>query len=295
MSEVLDPWTLLRIAVAAGFFATALYTAGLALYRVTFPAAAATQRDMLNRHMPAAALAAAVLVLLQWPLQAVYLGGDRLSAAFDPMLLRMVFDGATGEKVVTALVGLALIQGMLLDGPRARVWGMALGLLGVVLVIAAFTQVGHTRDEPRWLLGGLLGIHLATAAFWLASLLPLYRLAGSADISMASRILSRFGRIGAGFVPVLLVAGITLAWLLAGGLVPLFTTGYGQLLLGKIALVALLLGFAAANKWRLVPAFAAGHAGSARALRRSIVAEAVLASTILALTAVLTTVTSPAS
>lgn len=294
MAEVFEPWTLARIAASAGFYAAALYAAGLCLFRLTFPESVDRLKRMLNLGTVVASVFAALLVLLKWPLQAIYLGGDRLAAAFDPVLLQMVFDGPQGTQLVTALAGLMLIQGALLDGARKRLWGRLLAMAGVVLLITAFAQIGHTRDEPRWLLGGLLGIHLAAAAFWLASLPPLFRLAGTATQEQAAAVLARFGRIGAVFVPVLLLAGGVLAWLLAGGLVPLFTTGYGQLLLAKLGLVVVLLGFAAANKWRLVPAFAEGRPGAAVALRRSIVTEGVLVAVILLVTAVVTTVTSPA-
>src|SRR5690606_7338590 len=66
----------------------------------------------------------------------------------------------------------------------------------------------------------------------------------------------------------------------------LLATAYGRLLLGKLALVALLLGLAALNRYRLTPAFTAD--GSARAsLVRTIGAEIVLAGAILLVTATL--------
>ena len=43
----------------------------------------------------------------------------------------------------------------------------------------------------------------------------------------------------------LVVAGVTLAWLLVGQLDLLVTTAYGWALLAKVALVGVLLGFAA--------------------------------------------------
>lgn len=144
------------------------------------------------------------------------------------------------------------------------------------------------------MLAGLLILHLMSAAFWVASLWLLFHLVGSYhDLANTAHILTRFGQIAMGGVGLLLLAGVTLATLLTGGLTPLLTTGYGQFLIGKILIVAVLLLFAAANKWRLVPAFERGDATASRRLRRSIALEMALIAVILLITAVLTTMTSP--
>jgi copper transport protein len=70
-------------------------------------------------------------------------------------------------------------------------------------------------------------------------------------------------------------------------LAALVTTGYGRLLLLKLAAVAALLGLAAWNKRRLTPHLAAGDEAAARRLRRSIGAEMAVAAAVLALTAAL--------
>ena len=170
----------------------------------------------------------------------------------------------------------------------------SLSLVGVLLVMLAFVQVGHTVNTPRLVLAVLLIVHLMAAAFWVASLWPLLHLMGQHyNHGNTARILTRFGQLAMGGVGVLVLAGVTLATLLAGGLTPLLTTAYGQFLIGKVLIVAVLLLFAAANKWRLVPAFESGDATAPRRLQRSIALEVVLVVVILLITAVLTRVTSP--
>jgi len=68
---------------------------------------------------------------------------------------------------------------------------------------------------------------------------------------------------------------------------------YGQLLIAKLAGFALLMGLAAANKWRLGPAIARGEARAAYLFRRSLIAEYVLIIAVLAITAVMTSLFSP--
>ncbi|BBI65644.1 hypothetical protein HSBAA_PA_2470 (plasmid) [Vreelandella sulfidaeris] len=96
-----------------------------------------------------------------------------------------------------------------------------MSLVGVLLVMLAFVQVGHTVNTPRLVLAGLLIIHLMAAAFWVASLWPLFHLVGQHyNHGNTARILTRFGQLAMGGVGVLVLAGVTLATLLTGGLTP---------------------------------------------------------------------------
>jgi len=280
------------VLAAAAFYASALVATGGVLFMLVL---AWEQGEVeLRRSVVTAAWLALALLFLQWPLQAGFLGGSTLAAALDPMLLRVVFESAQGSRMILAASGLLLLHGVLIDIGRTRYLGLGLSVTGVILVFLAFTQVGHTRDGPRWLLPGLLLVHLAAVAFWVGALLPLYRMAGPAvPHKVAAQILAAFGRVASVTVGLLLAAAVGLSWLLLGGLVPFLETAYGQMLLIKIALVLLLLGLAAMNKWRLVPAFERREPNADRRLRRSILGEGLLVLLILFVTALLTTTTSP--
>ena len=289
-----EAWTVAMILVAAGFYLGALLASGAVLFRLAFPDLPDPERRAASRTGAIAAWLAIALVLLQWPLQAGYLGGGNVASAVDPMLLGIVFEGAQGTRLILAVAGLLLVQAILLDARTLPEVSHGLSLAGVGLVMLAFVQVGHTVGEPRILLAGLLILHLLAAAFWIGSLWPLYRLAGHPpEGGNAARILERFGQVAAFGVGVLVLAGVILAVLLLGGITPLFATGYGQFLIGKVLIVVLLLLLAAANKWRLVPAFERGEATAPRRLRRSIALEVALVGGILLVTAVLTSVSSP--
>tara|TARA_R110001606_G_scaffold361258_1_gene514342 strand:- start:952 stop:1695 length:744 start_codon:yes stop_codon:yes gene_type:complete len=241
-----------------------------------------------------AAWTGVILILFQWPLEAGYLGGGNIAAATNPMLLGIVFDGASGGRLILAVAGLLLVQAIQLNNVTLSKTANSLSLVGVLLVMLAFVQVGHTVNTPRLILAGLLIVHLMAAAFWVASLWPLFHLVGRGhNQDNTARILTRFGKLAIGGVGLLVLAGVTLATLLTDGLTPLFTTPYGQFLIGKVLIVGVLLIFAAANKWRLVPAFESGDATAPRRLQRSIALEMVLVAVILLITAVLTRVSSP--
>ena len=91
-------------------------------------------------------------------------------------------------------------------------------------------------------------------------------------------------------MPVLIAAGIVMAWRLLGNVAALVATGYGLTLLAKISAVACLLAAAAANKLRFVPATRNGDQMAAVGLRRSIAVEWAAVCFVLMATAVLTTV-----
>jgi copper resistance protein D len=290
----LDPWSLALILVSAAFYVSALVAVGSVPFTLAFNEMPEAAKATLAHQLGIAAWLAIGLVLLQWPLQAAFLGGGAVASAFDPFLLSVVFESPQGTRILLAVSGLLLVQAILLERMKPSGVLRLLGVLGAFLVVLAFAQTGHTRDEPRWLLGGLLLVHLAAIAFWVAAVFPLLRLTTRTDdVRDTARLLARFGRISMASVGLLLVAGAALAWMLLGGLRPLVTTGYGQLLLGKLVVVATLLGFAAWNKWRLVPAFEQGDPQARVRLGRSIRIEMLLFLSILLVTASLTATMSP--
>ena len=163
-------------------------------------------------------------------------------------------------------------------------------MAGSLAVAVSFAQVGHTLGEPRSALAILLVLHLLTAAFWVGALAPLRRAALSPE---GADVLHHFGKIAAFGVGVLALAGVGLAYLLSGSVAAMIGTAYGLGLLIKVGIVAALLGLAALNKLRLVPALRADRPGAAQALRRSISWEMLAVVLILLATATITSVTTP--
>lgn len=284
----LDPWTASRVLALAGFYMAALLAVGGVLFRFAFAALPSRDTLVINRSICIAACCGIGMLLLLWLLQAAYLGGGNWASAFNPVMLGIVGESAQGERLRLALVGLVVLPIFAWkDMPRVIRHGA--GLLGIVLVLVAFSRVGHTRGAP-WQ-SVLLMLHLSLAAFWAAALLPLYRMARN---SASSEVLQRFGRFGLMLVPLLLIAGGSLAmWLMGGRPSALLTTPYGQLLSLKLALVVGLLLLGAANRWWLVPAAARGEVNASRRLRRSIAVEACLMVLIVLAAATLLTTSSP--
>jgi putative copper resistance protein D len=79
-----------------------------------------------------------------------------------------------------------------------------------------------------------------------------------------------------------------MSYMLVGSMAALIQTGYGQALIIKVLLVAILLGLAAANKMRFIPRLRAGDPIAANHLAKSISIEWLVVLFVLAVTAVLT-------
>ncbi|GHC37945.1 CopD family protein [Aidingimonas halophila] len=270
-----DIWVIARELTTVGFYVATLMAVGGVLFRAAFPALPVAQQARLERNSLVAAWSGIALALLLCPLHAAYLGGSSLTAAYDHMLLRIVLQSAQGERLYLSVAGLLLLQVALL-GSRLPHLRATVGILGILLVLVAFTLVGHTHGKP--VLSGLLIAHLAMAAFWLAALPPLFRLLHqSSQDPLPSRQLQRFSRLGAVMIAVLLMAGgVLAAWLLGGQATALWHSNYGRVLSLKLALIALLLMLGGLNRWRLVPALARGERHARRHLRLSIAGEGVL-------------------
>jgi putative copper resistance protein D len=148
----------------------------------------------------------------------------------------------------------------------------AMQALGLLLVAASMAGRGNAGMQGGGL-RGVVGVAIAIGGFLLT---------GHTSTHAARIVL----------VPLIAVAGIAMALLLAAG-VPSLHEPYGALLLVKLGGFAVLMALAACNKWRWMPALEAGAAAPRAALQRSIIAEFVLIAGVLAVTAVMTTFYSP--
>ena len=280
-----DIWELASTLVKFLLFLGVLGSTGLVLVRIVF----ARETSGLRATMVRQATAFAVLALLAagagFALKGAAMTGA-LSGMADPEMLGLLWQTPAGTAFAYRIAGLGLV----LLGLRLAGIGLPIAAAGGLAVLWSFSRVGHVTDVGALWLEILLLLHLAGAAFWIGVLLPLRALVGDREnLSLAAGLGHRFGRIAAVTVPLMIAAGIVMAWRLLGGLEALLETGYGLTLLAKIGAVACLLAAAAANKLRFVPGMRAGDRRAAVALRRSIAVEGAAVFVVLLATAALTT------
>lgn len=188
------------------------------------------------------------------------LGGTSLLAPDREVLGAVLFgmSGGTAWLVRGAVLALVLLVGR---------GGLPFG--GVAL--ASLAWGGHGA-AGSWLQLGVDIAHLLAAGVWIGALIAMVWLAWrpeeQADLWRLHRVLRGFSGTGAAVVGVLIVTGVVNLIGVTGGALPGIL--YAMLILAKVALFGLMLGLAAANRWRLVPGFemAMAEGDSGRALGR---------------------------
>jgi len=263
--------------------------AGAALFAAIFGRRLSSSQVSVRRLGRAAAIAAMALVAAHYALEAARMAGE-MSGVWDPALQGMMWNSPARAALICRLLGLLLIAvGLRKESARRTI--LAVG--GAALATAAFALTGHTSvNAHRAALAVLLVLHLLVVAFWFGALWPLYVASLRETPARALDIIERFTAVATWLVPGILLAGIVMAVLLLPNLRAL-SEPYGELLIAKVAGFAVLMGLAAANKWRLGAALVHGPARSGRWFRRSVAAEYVLIAAVLAITAVMTSLFSP--
>ena len=226
-----------------------------------------------------------VAAILAFSLRGANLTGD-VSGLTDPEMLKLLWTTPVGTALLLRLVGLSLLIAGLLMG-RVGTW---VSVLGGVIAIWSFDQVGHVSGLETTLLDLALMLHLLAVALWIGVLTPLKRLASSSSTyASAADVGHRFGVVASASVPVLIIVGGYMGYQLVGSFTALVGTSYGQAMIIKVLLVGLLLGLAAANKLRFIPALRTGDPAVANHLSKSISVEWIVILAVLGMTAILTT------
>ncbi|MCX5141540.1 copper resistance CopC/CopD family protein [Streptomyces sp. NBC_00338] len=194
-------------------------------------------------------------------LRSPYTGSGKLGDAFDLDGLKAVLDTKPGAALVSRLLllGASALFIAVLFGAYAKrederekkdlTFGLSLGGAVIAAGIAgtwALAEHASTGIQPGIAMPVDV-LHLLAVAAWLgglsALLVALYR---TPDITAAA--VRRFSRIAFTSVLVLTATGIYQSWRQVGSWSALTGTGYGQLLLVKVGLVAVLVGIAGISR-----------------------------------------------
>ena len=163
------------------------------------------------------------------------------------------------------------------------------GLLIATTLLASITWAGHagaTIGAERPIHLTVDSAHLIAAGLWPGGLLPLtlillqaYRSSERSLLFAARAITRRFSALSLLVVAALAATGLTNSYFLVGSLRALVTTGYGRLLMLKVLLFVIMIGFGACNLLRFKPQLALANEQNAkqrdtlRKLMRNVIAE----------------------
>jgi copper transport protein len=183
---------------------------------------------------------------------------------------------------VTAAAAL-LLRPLLRGGGESKVDLALLGVLGVT-ALATWPLTGHPSASPVAGVSVVVdAVHLASMAVWLGGLIMLVAfLLPRANAQELGAILPIWSRWAALAVSALVLAGATQALIEVGSFSGLVDTSYGQLIMAKVGLFAIVLAVAAYSR-RLVRQKTAE--GGPRTLRRAVFAELAVTAVVLGVTA----------
>ncbi|MGW2518735.1 copper resistance CopC/CopD family protein [Streptomyces sp. NPDC001617] len=205
------------------------------------------------------ALTSATLLLLL--LRGSYTSSGKFGEVFDLSLLGQVLQTKTGAALVSRLLLLAaaaLFIAVLFgaydkredDEKRDLTFGLAIG--GVVVSAGLAASWAMAEHASTGLQPGIAMpvdvVHLLAVAAWLGGLCALLVSLYRSDTPIEAAAVRRFSRLAFGSVLALVATGIYQSWRQLGSWSAFTDTAYGQLLLVKIGLVALMVGIASISR-----------------------------------------------
>ena len=254
------------IAARAAAYLALLFVAGLPLH-----ALAAGQVLTLRARLGLVLLAiVAGLASAWWALESVAamagIGLDQLDQATVEVVLAQTPLGRVMEWRLTALFAVFLAS--ILPLRRLR---LPLLALGGAVALCSMAWTGHAGASAMPIHRAADVFHLMAAAVWLAAL----AMFGASSLSRNGpdiAALTHFARTGSVVVAVLVLTGLLNTLSIAGWPMA-FEARWFTVLAVKLTLFVLMLGLAAGNRWRIVPALEAGEPGAAARLRVSLAIE----------------------
>lgn len=230
------------------------------------------------------ALAAVLFAALYYFLVPVRMAGS-FSGFGNPVLGDIVASSSVQPAQVLLLVGAAVLA---ITVDIRSVFHRTLCLIGAAAAVASFALTGHTTvHDLRPLLATLLIAHVAVAAVWFGSLLPLRIVGGREAPEARAEIVRTFSAHAMRAVPVLFVCGVIMGAVFLASVDQVFT-GYGLMLGLKLAGFAGVLAIANFNRTRLVPAIARGDADAASRFRRVLIGEMLALAAVVFVTVLMT-------
>lgn len=289
----------LDVAVRFGLYLDLAVTFGVPFFALLAPGI----RGVLPLGRIALATAIAGLVLSTCGLMALTASMAGVSLVeIDYETLAMILAMPVGMAWIVRMVSLAAIVLAAVALRRQPAAFPASASAGGAVALSTLAWNGHGAMDAAmtgWVHLSADIAHLIAAGAWVGAIVGLLALvlrpADALDapaLRATHRALEGFAAVGSVIVAVILATGLVNSWLLVGpaNIGALFTTLYGQLLLAKLALFAAMLGFAAANRYRLTPALEArietgDHRAALVGLRTSLALETCCVLLVLALVA----------
>ncbi|WP_072479533.1 copper resistance D family protein [Amycolatopsis australiensis] len=242
------------LARAVDYTGLTLFAGGLLFVAVLWPAGAGHRgtRTVLGTGWVLGLLGTVAGLGLQaaWAAQRPpgdFLALDLLTQALGSQFGRVWFSRALLWLLAGVVLAWLLQRGR--DAAKAVAWRAGAG--AVVLGLLRTTGLtGHAAESTRPWLSQLADLaHLAGACAWIGGLaVLLFGVLARRDPGELASVVPRYSKLAMVSVTVVVAAGVALAWQTVGGFGRLFATAYGQTLLVKLAVLAVVLLAAQASR-----------------------------------------------
>lgn len=245
-------------------------------------------------YLPLGCLLGLITVSISFLLQVGSFAEEGVSGMWNTDYVSILWDSGAGQSYRLQLLGWCLVVLMMIITwlkPASTHRFAALGMIGTFIIAVSFTLTGHTAEAPVWVRIALV-LHVIAAMWWIGSLYPLRSACDVLAVPNLQSLMVEFGKQAMFIVSLLVIAGVIIAYHLEGSFGNLLQTRHGNLLLLKLAIVAVILSIAAVHKFRYVPTLSTPE--STAVLKRSITKEMWIGALILLITAVMSSVTGPA-
>jgi copper transport protein len=214
----------------------------------------------IRRILTAAVALGVVVSVLGILLQGAEAGGLSLSSSLKSNVISSTFDSRFGwvwgvRGIAWVVIGAALVG-------RRRLLGRALVAAGAVYLVMTPALAGHASiQSPVALFFPVDVLHVAAASVWVGGIatIVLALPAATRVLEPAQRTpllvatLARFSRLALGSVLVIALTGVVQAYIDVRTLHALTSSTYGVLIVVKVLLFVLLVGFGVVNRERVIP------------------------------------------
>ena len=282
---IVDIWTIVNPIIRTFIYLNALYSIGLILFKFHFQKYFNHEiNSFCNKIIKNSAFLGLSISILAFISIAGNLGGD-LKSIFELELIELSFETIQGKSNLYLILGFSFLS--LSDYFPPLVF-RAFKILGAILIIISFIVVGHSLSQGIFS-QFLVLIHIICISFWLGSFLPLRYMCTIKNFTNLYFIADNFGRYAVVYIGILILTGLIFSYILLGGILPLITSTYGNVLLIKLFIVSMILIIGAINKFRIVPEIKKDLSTGQIKLKNSINIEIISSVLVLFTTSILTT------
>ena len=281
----IDIWTIINPIIRTFVYIIALYSIGSILFKLHFQKYLNDEINFFcNKIIKNSAFLGLLISILAFISIAGNLGGE-FKSIFELELIELSFETIQGRSTLYLIVGFSFLS---LSPYFPPLVFKAFNIVGAILILISFVVVGHALSQGIFS-QLLVLIHVICISFWLGSFLPLRYMCTIKNFTNLYFIADNFGKHAVVYIGILILTGLTFSYILLGGILPLISTTYGNVLLIKLFIVSMILLIGAINKFRIVPEIKKDLIIGQIKLKYSINTEIILSVLVLFTTSLLTT------